>query len=278
MLRPAKAHEIKAYVDTAYALTPDPRRSGYPLFSDGILTREQFVCWAWESFQKPGRALLLFCLPDGQVAGWIQYFWIAEDRYLQTDGFLTERDTERALAEFAAYARARHPGYDLYLGFPADNTRAVRWLDAAGWARAEESFHDVFSLAGALPGQSAAVVPVTDENFPLFCALHRAGEDTYWNAQRIARTRSAWLLYLYVENGAARGAACARDGEIYGLDYADGRFDAAVYRALTAAVLHAYRDEGRAHVVCFHSAREQPAALALGFRCAARYILFQTRV
>lgn len=36
MLRPAKAHEIKAYVDTAYALTPDPRRSGYPLFSDGI--------------------------------------------------------------------------------------------------------------------------------------------------------------------------------------------------------------------------------------------------
>ena len=278
MLRRAEAHEIEAYMETAYALALDPSRSGYPLFSDGILTKEQFVRWVWESHRQAGRELLLFCLPDGRAAGWIQFFWIEEDRYLQTDGFYMEHSVSRVLEEFIAYARGRFPGYALNLGFPEENEEAVRWLDAAGWTRAEQSCHDIFTLRDGLSPQSAAVEPVTEETFPLFRALHRVDADTYWNADRIARTRSAWLLYLYRENGAARGAICARDGEIYGIDYEGGRFDAGVYRALVTAVLHACKSEGRSHVVCFHSEREQAAALALGFRRAARYILFQTHL
>lgn len=114
-----------------------------------------------------------------------------------------------------AYARARHPGSELYLGFPADNTRAVRWLDAAGWTRAEESFHDVFPLAGALPARSAAAAPVTEENFPLFCARRGADTETYWNAQRIARTR---LIALASEgyNAKAPGEAGGLCGHFVG--------------------------------------------------------------
>lgn len=263
-------------METAYALALDQTRSGYPLFSDGIATKEQFAAWAWESHTQENRDLLLFLL-DGRVEGWIQFFWIEEDRYLQTDGFLIRRNTRQALAEFTEYARVHFPGYTLYLGFPRRNQDAVHALESAGWACIEESYHDVFSLADYTPRPDAqGVVRVTRENFSAFRVLHRVDASTYWNAQRIERTLDAWQIYLLAgsETGAPAGAVYARDGEIFGIDYREGRFDAAVYRALVTAILNAFYRAGRTHVVFFQDEAAQSAALELGFRCAAQYVLF----
>ena len=280
MLRRAEKQEIETYMEFAYALALDQTRSGYPLFSDGIATKEQFAAWAWESHTGKDRELLLFLL-EGRVEGWIQFFWIAEDRYLQTDGFLIRSNTQQALAEFMKYAGAHFPGYALYLGFPKRNEDAVRALDAAGWTRTEESYHDVFSLADYEPRPEAqGIVRVTRENFPAFRALHRVDASAYWNAQRIERTLNNWQIYLLAGSGtnAPEGAIYARNGEVYGIDYRDGQFDAAVYRALMTAMLNDFYRAGRTHLVFFHDDASQPAALELGFRCAAQYVLFCKQV
>lgn len=280
MLRHAEKQEIGEYMECAYALAMDPAHSGYPLFSDGIATKERFVASVWESYTQENRELLLF-LQDGRAEGWIQFFWIAEERYLQTDGFFIRRNTRQALAEFTKYARKHFPGYTLYLGFPRRNQDAVCALEAAGWACIEESWHDVFSLVEYEPRPEAeGIVRVTRENFPAFRALHKADEFTYWNAQRIERTLDAWQIYMLSERetGAPRGAVYARDGEIFGIDYREEKFDAAVYKALMTAILNDFHRAGRSHAVFFHDEAAQPAALALGFRCAAQYILFCKQV
>lgn len=280
MLRRAGKQEIEEYMESAYALALDQTRSGYPLFSDGIATKEQFAASAWESHTGDDRDLLLFLL-DGRVEGWIQFFWIAEERYLQTNGFLIRRNTRQALAEFTEYARTHFPGYALYLGFPKRNEDAVRALDAAGWARIEESYHDIFSLANYAPRpEEQGIVRVTHKNFSAFRTLQRTDEFTYWDAQRIERTLDAWQIYLLAERetGTPLGAVYARDGEIFGIDYNAERFDAAVYRALMTAILNEFYRAGRTHVVFFHDEAAQPAALELGFRCAAQYILFCKQV
>ena len=280
MLRRAEKQEIETYLEFAYALALDQTRSGYPLFSDGIATKERFVASARESDAQENRTLLLFLL-DGKVEGWIQFFWIREDRYLQTDGFFIRRNTRQALAEFTEYARAHFPGYTLYLGFPKRNEDAMHALDAAGWTRTEESYHDVFSLADYEPRPEAqGIVHITRENFPMFRALHRVDASTYWNAQRIERTLDAWKIDLLTESesGTPLGAVYARDGEIFGIDYREGRFDAAVYRALMTAILNDHFCAGCSHVVFFQDEAAQPAALELGFRCAAQYVLFCKQV
>lgn len=276
MLRRAEKHEIEEYMEFAYALALDQTRSGYPLFSDGIATKERFVASAWESYTQENRELLLF-LQDGRVEGWIQFFWIGEDRYLQTDGFFIRCNTQQALAEFMEYARVHFPGYTLYLGFPKRNEDAVCALESAGWACVEESYHDVFSLADYEPRPEAqGIVRVAHENFSAFRALHRTDEFTYWSAQRIERTLDFWQIYMLNESetGEPLGAIYARDGEVYGIDYRDGQFNAAVYRALMIAMLNDFHRAGRAHLVFFHDEAAQPAALELGFRCAAQYVLF----
>lgn len=280
MLRRAEKQEIGENMEFAYTLAMDQTRSGYPLFSDGIATKERFVASAWESDAREDRELLLF-LQDGRVEGWIQFFWTEADRYLQTDGFFIRRNTRQALAEFTEYARAHFPGYTLYLGFPRRNQDAVHALESAGWACVEESCHDIFSLADYEPQPDAqGIVRVTHENFSAFRALHRTDEFTYWNAQRMERTLDAWQIYMLNERetGAPLGAIYARDGEIFGIDYREAQFDAAVYRSLMLAILNDYSRAGRRHVVFFHDEAAQPAALALGFRCAAQYILFCKQV
>lgn len=145
MLVKATKDDIEQYMDFAYSLALDQTRSGYPLFSDGISTKEQFVDQVWKSYRNDDRDILLFIM-NGVVEGWIQFFYIEQDRYLQTNGFLINSNTEQALTDFMEYTRVHFAGYDLYLGFPKRNSNAISFLQKTGCRLIEESYHDIFFL------------------------------------------------------------------------------------------------------------------------------------
>ncbi|MCD8130512.1 MAG: hypothetical protein LUE16_04430 [Lachnospiraceae bacterium] len=143
MLVKATKEDIEQYMDFAYSLAMDQTKSGYPLCSDGVSTKEEFVEQVWKSFHNDYRDVLLFVI-DGAVEGWIQFFYIEQDRYLQTNGFLINRNTEQAFTEFLEYACAHFTGYDLYLGFPKRNASAISFLQKTGCRLIQESYHDIF--------------------------------------------------------------------------------------------------------------------------------------
>lgn len=272
MLIKATRADIERRMDFAYSLALDQTRSGYPLFSDGISTKEQFVSHVWRSYESPDRDILLF-ESNGAVEGWIQFFYLEEDRYLQTNGFLISRNTEQALVEFMDYARARFAGYDLYWGFPKRNARAISFLQKTGCRLIEASYHDVFVFDGhPLPPQPAGLVRVTQSNFSEFHQIYHVDSDTYWNAERILSTLSEWTIYLQYRDDAPVGYVCAKDGEIFSLGYRDGVFDPRVYRALVTAILHDLRPSG-SPLVFFNDEESQSAALEIGFSCVGEYIL-----
>ena len=131
MLRLLEASEFDTYIDFAYGLSQDMTRSGYPTYCDGIKTREDFISRTKKSFERPDEDVLLF-LEDGQVEGLIHFQHQEEEHYLQTFVFNIRRDTGTALAEFMDWCRERWPGFNLFLGFPAENVEALSWLEGAG--------------------------------------------------------------------------------------------------------------------------------------------------
>ena len=64
MLIKATREKIEQYMDFAYTLALDQRRSGYPLFSDGVSTKEQFVRHVWNGYENDDRDILLFIMMD----------------------------------------------------------------------------------------------------------------------------------------------------------------------------------------------------------------------
>lgn len=74
MLVKAAKEDIEQYMDFAYSLALDQTKSGYPLWSDGVSTKEKFVDYVWKSYHNEDREILLFVI-DGAVEGWIQFFY-----------------------------------------------------------------------------------------------------------------------------------------------------------------------------------------------------------
>lgn len=278
MLMKAAREDIERYMDFAYSLALDQTRSGYPLFSDGVSTKEQFVNYVWKSCDSNDRDILLFTV-DGVVEGWIQFFYIEQDRYLQTNGFLINRNTEQALAEFMEYAGARFAGYDLYLGFPRRNARAIAFLQKEGGRLIEEAYHDIFIFDDSVIHQEpAGVVRVTENNFSEFREIYQADPDTYWNSERIYSTLAQWMIYLLYRDGIAVGCVCAKDGEIFSLGYRDNIFDKNTYQALVTVILRELKAAGYEHMIFFNDEESQSAALDMGFSCVGEYVLYVKRV
>lgn len=98
MLIKATPEDIKKYGEFAYSVALNPKKSCYPTYADGIKTKTDFFKAAERAIAKETYELLLFGI-DGKVEGWISYYWIPEDRYLQLYEFNINRGTKQALAE-----------------------------------------------------------------------------------------------------------------------------------------------------------------------------------
>ena len=275
MLVKAAKKDIEQYMDFAYSLAMDQTKSGYPLWSDGISTKEEFVDFVWKSYRNDDRDILLFVI-DGVVEGWIQFFYTEQDRYLQTNGFLINRNTEQAFTEFLEYACAHFTGYDLYLGFPKRNTNAISFLQKRSCRLIQESYHDIFVFDGsAIQAETDGIVRVTESNFSEFREIHQTDPETYWSSERIFSTLNEWLIYLLYREDIAVGYICARNGEIFSLGYRDNIFDKSAYKALVTVILRDLQAAGHKHMVFFNDDEEsQSAALGLGFSCVGEYVLY----
>ena len=279
MLVKATKEDIERYMDFAYSLAMDQTKSGYPLWSDGVSTKEEFVDRVWRSYEREDRDILLF-LVDGAVEGWIQFFYIQEDRYLQTNGFLINSHTEQALTEFLEYAHARFPGYDLYFGFPKRNTDAISALQKRNCRLIQEAYHDIYVFDSSdIQAEADGIVRVTESNFSEFSKIYQVDSETYWSAERIFRTLNEWLIYLLYWENIAVGYICVRNGDIVSLGYGDNTFDKSAYRSLVTVILRDLQAAGYKKLIFFNDDEEsQSAALELGFSCVSEYVLYLTSV
>ena len=278
MLTPVTPETLEAHIDWAYSLALDPARSGYPTYADGIKTREDFIRAARRAMEGENRELLLF-RADGEVCGWIQWFWQPGERYAQTDGFLTGSHTDRALTEFLAHAAERCPGYALHLGFPFDNARAVEWLRQSGARVLERSVHLELFFDRYAPREAPVHVSCMSgsDDEAAFCALHTA-TDMFWTAERILADRENWHVYLYGDGDAPTAALYAHGisngwPEIFGMA---GDVTPTAYRALMTACLNDCKAAGCAHMTYFEEDESKLPILAeLGFTIISRYVCYQ---
>ena len=182
MLRLCSKEEFDQYVDFAYDLALDVTKSGYPTYCDGVKTKEMFIERSLKAFDRETEQMLLFEL-EGEVQGLIHYYWIPDDLYLDTCLFLVNKETEQALSEFLTFARERFPGYDLFLGFPADNHAAVSFLAGQGFECIEDDYNNT-SLLDHLERfpENENIVRIQKDNYKLFEMLHsQTDDDMYWN-------------------------------------------------------------------------------------------------
>lgn len=280
MLKKLQQQDFDQYVDYAYQLSLDTTKSGYPTYADGIKTKDDFVARARKSFSTDNEEILLY-EQDGKAAGWIHYYYLPEDHYLDTCAFCVSFGMKKALAEFIAFAQEHFPGSELYLGFPRENAEAVAVLESLNFDCIEESYNDAIAFKDyVLQPEDAGILPITRKNYELFSALHCQNDcDMYWNSTRILDAIDHWRIYVCLRNGKAAGAiyymADTLMPEIFGIDFPNGNYNRDVYRALLTAALNDCKRRGAKHMIFFNEGPSQTDAVACGFRCIGEYMCFK---
>lgn len=279
MLRPLERHEFDTYIDFAYSLALDLSKSAYPTYCDGIKTKADFVRVALKSFDREHEEILLF-ERDGTVEGWIHYYALPEDRYVQIYVFNVRSHGAAAVDETVAYLSRKYSDHALYFGLPAQNETVCSRLEHLGFAKEEESYVDVLRFADYDgPEPAHGTVRVSRENFSEFARLHQVhDEDMYWNNERLLKDIDNWSIFLLYERGQAVGAIlfCYADRfmEIFGVDYAGNQFHSGTFRKLLTRGLHEGKNAGMGHLVFFTEEQEHPIAVELGFTLISKYVLY----
>lgn len=286
MLIPLKQSEFERYIDFAYDLALDLTRSSYPTYCDGIKTKADFIARAKTSIERPDEDILLFA-DDGVVEGWISFWCQQTEHFLSVNGFYTRQNTGKALEEFVEYCRARWPGFELDLGFPAENAAAVSWLEGKDIPRMDYSWNyqlnlEEYRLSPDVPG----IRRVMADSFEDFAAIHRQIEgDMYWNCQRVWETLANWDIFV-TETGDSAGELLmtgfngSSHYEIFALAFADGQYRAEPFQALLTQALNTLKKRGAKWLTFFVDVGqpEGKALASLGFRLVGTYTAYRIRL
>lgn len=278
MLIRATAEDIRKYGDWVYELALNPAKSCYPTYCDGIKTKADFLNAAENARASETSELLLFAL-DGRIEGWISYFWIPEDKYLQIDGCNFESGTEQALAELLNALESKFAGYTAYFGYPGENLDAIRFLQHNGFECAEWTWNHSFFFDGYRRRENSPNVErISRENFDRFRALYNAPSDAYWNCERIYESLDDWTIFVYNQGDTPIAAVFSTGSagyfEIYGIEFAGETRQSRITSELLIALLNEYARTGAKYLTYLCDEAEKDVLRELGFRCVGQYVLY----
>lgn len=284
LLRLCSETDFERYADFAYELASVLTKSGYPTYCDGIKTKDMFLERARKAFAYEEEQMLLF-ESEGRVQGFILMDWLPKDRYLSTLLFLTNTETEEALSEFLAYTRDKFKGYDLFLGFSAENQSAINYLERHGFTCIEDDYNNTAYLEQLTPVVgNEEVLKIGKENYARFRLLHSQFEENmYWNSARIYEKLENWSILLEEKDGEPRGAVyytAAGDAwyEIFGVDMNRREYDPQMLKNLLNAALRDAKRSGGNVMTFFCDEMYEEAAKECGFHCVGNYRCYQVHL
>ncbi len=278
MLIKATEEDVKKHGAFAYRLAQNLATSCYPTYCDGIKTKTDFLNAAKQAVSSPTAELLLFLL-DGNVEGWISYYWIPEDNYLQLTGFNIKHGAQQALAELIERIKTAFAGYTAYFGYPGDNQAAISYLVEHGFQCIERDWnHSFFFDEYTATADSPCIEKIYRHNFDKFRAVYHADPETYWNADRIFETIDDWTIFVYNQADVPMATVFLKGDdeyfEIVGIEFADGVFHEDLFHKLLEASLNACKRLGAKYMTYFCGENEKAVLSKLDFKCVGQYVLY----
>lgn len=276
MLKRITENEFNQYIDFAYNLAMNKEKCSYPVYYDGIKTKDDFYKDEKESFKSKTSEILLF-IHNNNVEGWINYYFINEDKYIQISSFSINNYTSLALDEFITYINNKFIGYELYLGFPEDNVEAINYLNLKA-ELIEEAYNNVLLIDNFKKDNlNNNIIKIDKNNYHYFAKLH-IDKDLYWTSERIYDDLNNWIIYLKLENNKPLSTIFATNMEddayeIFGYYLEDNNKDS-LKELINALIVDSKANIK--YIVLFEELDEnQKILLKIGFNLIGKYKCFK---
>lgn len=266
--------DIEKYGEEMYRLALDKSCSSYPTYADGIKNKWDFYAAAKRLVQNATSELLLY-VRNEKVEGQIGYFWLTEDKYLELEFCITRGMAHGALSELSERIGSRFPDYNVYFGFPSDNSDAVNYLKDNGFEIIEESYNYSFFFENySETSDDSHVKKILRDNFNDFRSVYKPGDKTYWTPDRILAQLEKWTAFTYSEQ-VPLGAIFVHNGvhsEILGLEIATDTNCHEICSALIRAVLNSCKRSNVKFLTFLCDDAVRKVAEDCGFTFVSKYL------
>lgn len=283
MLHKISKFEYEKHIDYVYNISSDLSHSAFPIYADGIKTKDLFCSRSKKGLTDDSEEILLY-EREGKVKGWIHYYFIESDKYLGLCSMLIENGFGEALEELFQYWRKRFSGYSWCFYLPSENKEALEFMAKNGISDNSREIVDVLLFKDYTSveedKEDKNIIPINGDNFEIFGNIHcRYDDEMYWTGDRIKKDLDRWRIFAYVEEEKCLGAlyyVCAgKDLEIFGIDYAEEKYDADVTKKLLISGLNKAGNEGAESMYFFNDKDTCVIAEGLGFKRIAEALCFE---
>ncbi len=276
MLVKAEKERLSLYENRFYEVALKPEETSYPLYTDGIKTKQDFI----RNIHTEEEQLNLFYMEDGEICGLLCLCVIQEEQYVQMNGLYVWKNKRTAVKELLDYLKENYRGYEVYFGLPKENEWVQELLRRDGFEQIEHSYNDSLLFENYIERPECENIrKIEKDRYEDFRQLHKAVDDTmYWNSDRIFAELKDWNVYVYYEDGKPIADMYEYYGEIFGFEFADQKYDAEIFRQLLVTVLNSLKQRGCRYAYFFNEEQTQEAAVRAGFHCAGEYVCYYKKI
>ncbi len=171
-----------------------------PDYSDPhLLTEEQIQCNLRNAVEKQSN-LVLGVFEGERMTGLFVFLVLPEERYLEMIVGLSRNAS--AYRQILDFLRACYPGFHADFVFNPRNEMLKQLLEERN-AAFDPVQRRMNLQALRLEQDTAGIVPVSDQYYAEYCALHN--KDVYWTAEKVVQAPDRFRVFLAVEGESVVG-------------------------------------------------------------------------
>jgi hypothetical protein len=168
---------------------------------------------------------IVACYNQNVLCGVCIYFWISDEKYVQTRAFLIRGDYDQIAEEFICHIRKQFPGYELLIGVPFSNKNANGYFKKNNIECIDASIvTKLYNLEYNINQNHNCVEKITDTNFEEYAIFHDKYAiplEMYYNSKNLQKDMDIFRIFVFSQDEAIRGSIfvkIVRDtAEVFGL-------------------------------------------------------------
>jgi ribosomal protein S18 acetylase RimI-like enzyme len=270
-------------MDFAWDLSRDNFHASYPR----INSMEELKVELERAINLEDRSIIA-CYHQDVLCGVCFYFWISDEKYAQTAGFLVRGDYDQVADEFISHIREHLPGYGLMLGVPSTNKNANDYFTKKNFQRLDSSIvtamYNLKSHGNESHDQVERIIKSNFEEYALFHDKHAIPLGMYFNSKNLQKTIDRFRIFAFKQDGEIRGSMFTKafkdGGDVVGL-FVDSEYKNKGIESIliNETLMQFYNEFGSIKEILYFidedSTDELDAALAAGFVIKEKYRLYK---
>ena len=273
-------HNVEEVIDFTWELSQDNLNASYPR-KDSIIELKEYI----KKFIDDDSKNVIASYQQGELCGICLYFWIDEEKYVQTKIFLIKDGYDQVGEELINYIRNQLTGYEFFItGIPFTNKNANEYFKKKNIKCSESSIvTEIHNLEPRTNQRNHCVEEVSKNNFDEYAKFHDRYAiplEMYYNSTNLLKDMERFRVFVYRNASEIIGSIFVKrvmdSAEVFGLFVREKYENKGIEGILINEMLtRLYNELGEVKEIVYFieedSTNELNATLTAGFEVQAKY-------